>query len=319
MDADERALFEKSVRQALDSADHADAALDALGWFDVLVAEPRAAVSVVFVALGELHVGASALDDVMIHGFGDDRLPLGAAVALPEFGGWAPPGAVEHGVLHVDGIALSGIAGRDDLVIPAQDGTDLVVVTVPRAAVHRRPVHGIDPGLGLCRVAARGIEPVTARRLDPAAWDTALAAGRRALATEQVAAGRTMLRLAREHALEREQFGRPIAMFQAVRHRLADAYVALEAADAAVVSAWDVPGPLTALLAKSLAGRAARVAATNAQQVLAGVGFTTDHPLHRYVKRSAVLDGMLGSSTGLPRELGAMLLATRHVPRLLDL
>jgi alkylation response protein AidB-like acyl-CoA dehydrogenase len=128
-----------------------------------------------------------------------------------------------------------------------------------------------------------------------------------------------MLALAREHALGREQFGRPIAQFQAVRHRLAEAYVALEAADAAVVSAWDVPVPMTAMLAKSLAGRSARVATTHCQQVLAGIGFTTDHPLHRYVKRVAVLDGLLGSSFTLPRELGSTLLASRQVPRLLDL
>ena len=155
--------------------------------------------------------------------------------------------------------------------------------------------------------------------VEPAAWDDTLIAGRRALATELVAAGRTMLRLAREHALEREQFGRPIAQFQAVRHRLAETYVALEAADAAVVSAWDTPGPLTAMLAKSLAGRGATVAARHCQQVLAGIGFTSEHALHRYVKRALVLDGLLGSSTRLPQALGASLLATRQLPRLLDL
>ena len=128
-----------------------------------------------------------------------------------------------------------------------------------------------------------------------------------------------MLRLAREHALEREQFGRPIAQFQAVRHRLAETYVALEAADAAVVSAWDAPGPLTAMLAKSLAGRGATIAARHCQQVLAGIGFTSEHALHRYVKRALVLDGLLGSSSRLPQELGATLLATRQLPRLLDL
>ena len=117
----------------------------------------------------------------------------------------------------------------------------------------------------------------------------------------------------------REQFGRPIAQFQAVRHRLAEAYVALEAGDAAVAAAWDAPDPMTAMLAKSLAGRGARIAATHSQQVLAGIGFTEEHPLHRYVKRTLLLDGLLGSSTRLPRELGVTLLATRQLPRLLDL
>ena len=139
------------------------------------------------------------------------------------------------------------------------------------------------------------------------------------LATELVAVGRTMLRLAREHALERVQFGRPIAQFQAVRHRLAETYVALEAADAAVISAWDAPGPLTAMLAKSLAGRGGTVAMRHCQQVLAGIGFTQEHALHHSVKRAMVLDGLLGSSTRLPKEIGSLLLATRTLPRLLDL
>ena len=51
-----------------------------------------------------------------------------------------------------------------------------------------------------------------------------------------------MLDLAREHALERVQFGRPVAQFQAVRHRLADALVAIEALDATLAAAADEPG-----------------------------------------------------------------------------
>ena len=55
------------------------------------------------------------------------------------------------------------------------------------------------------------------------------------------------------------------------------------------------------------------------QQVLAGIGFTAEHALHRYIKRALVLDGVLGSSSRLPRELGTTILATRQLPRLLDL
>ena len=316
MDADELELLDKSVRGALTSEPDADDALAALGWHDLLTEEPRAAVTVVFTALGDLNADGSFLDDVMVHGFGG---ALGATVALPSFGGWDPPGTLENGVLGLDGLARSGLARRDEVVVPALHGHELVAATVATDAITRTPVHGIDPDLGVWRIEASGIAPLAVRPLDGAAWEEGLAAGRRALATELVAAGRAMLRLAREHALEREQFGRPISTFQAVRHRLAEAYVALEGADAAVVSAWDVPGPLTALLAKSLAGRATRVATTHCQQVLAGIGFTTDHSLHRYVKRAMMLDGLLGSSYTLPRHLGATLLATRHAPRLLDL
>ena len=59
-----------------------------------------------------------------------------------------------------------------------------------------------------------------------------------ALGHELVGAARTMLELAREHALERIQFGQPISMFQAVRHRLADTLVAIETADAVLDAAW---------------------------------------------------------------------------------
>ena len=118
----------------------------------------------------------------------------------------------------------------------------------------------------------------------------------------------------------REQFGRPIAQFQAVRHRLAEAYVALEAGDAAVAVRVGRARPDDGD-ARQVARRAAapRIAATHSQQVLAGIGFTEEHPLHRYVKRALLLDGLLGSSTRLPRELGVTLLATRQLPRLLDL
>jgi alkylation response protein AidB-like acyl-CoA dehydrogenase len=62
--------------------------------------------------------------------------------------------------------------------------------------------------------------------LDPAAWSEALVLGRRAVSHQIEGGCRTMRELARGHALAREQFGRPIARFQAVRHRLAEAWVA---------------------------------------------------------------------------------------------
>jgi Acyl-CoA dehydrogenase, C-terminal domain len=326
METDELELLDKSVRHALTEPD-TDEALGALGWREVLAAEPRAAVSVVFTALGELDANAACLSDVMLDALGDgpgdglgDGLDAAAStIALPAFSGWEPPGTVTRGALTLAGLGQLGRAPRTAVVVPARDGDDLVVVTVAPDAITATPVRGLDPALGLSRLDGTAIEADSIRPLDPEVWEASLAAGRRALATELVAAGRTMLRLALEHARDRHQFGRPIAQFQAVRHRLAEAYVALEAADAAVISSWDAPGPLTALLAKSLAGQAGRVATTHCQQVLAGIGFTTDHPLHLYVKRAAVLDGLLGSSFTLPRHLGATLLATRTAPRVLDL
>ena len=62
--------------------------------------------------------------------------------------------------------------------------------------------------------------------------DVPLAAGRRALGWWLVGTSRAMLALARQHALDRVQFGRPVASFQAVRHRLAETLVAIEGAEA---------------------------------------------------------------------------------------
>jgi hypothetical protein len=146
-----------------------------------------------------------------------------------------------------------------------------------------------------------------------------LAAGRHALGWWLVGAGRAMLALARRHALDRVQFGRPVASFQAIRHRLAETLVAVEGAEATLVAAAAEPDDLGFLLAKAAAGQAALTAGRHCQQVLGGIGFTAEHELHRHVKRSLVLDGMLGSARELTREAGATLRAKRFAPRLAQL
>ena len=166
---------------------------------------------------------------------------------------------------------------------------------------------GLDPRLGL--VAASG---------EVASGD-ALAAGQRALAHELVGASRAMLDLAREHALDRIQFGVPIASFQAVRHRLAESLVAIESAAGLVDAAWEQQDQLSAAIAKAVAGRSAHTVARHCQQVLAGIGFTAEHPLHLYVRRTRLLDALLGDARTLTRQLGEQLLATRELPPLLPL
>jgi alkylation response protein AidB-like acyl-CoA dehydrogenase len=143
-----------------------------------------------------------------------------------------------------------------------------------------------------------------------------LAAGRRALGWWLVGSSRAMLALARQHALDRIQFGRPVASFQAIRHRLAETLVAVEGAEASLQAASD---DLGCLLAKAAAGQAALTAARHCQQVLGGIGFTAEHELHRHVKRVLVLDAMLGSARELIRESGAVLRAKGFAPRLAQL
>ncbi len=234
---------------------------------------------------------------------------------LPPLGGGDPPGRVEAGSVTVAGLATAPLAGRDGAVVVAGAGDGWAAAVVSPDDLALRTVHGMDPGLGLVEVTGTAAWP-DAR---PVAWPDAVAAGQRALAHELVGASRAMLELARAHALERVQFDRPIASFQAVRHRLAESLVAVEAADGALAAAWEDPSLFAAGLAKALAGRGARTVARHSQQVLAGIGFTTEHPLHRYVRRVHVLDRLLGDARTLTRRLGEDLLARRSLPSILPL
>jgi alkylation response protein AidB-like acyl-CoA dehydrogenase len=59
--------------------------------------------------------------------------------------------------------------------------------------------------------------------------------------------------------------------------------------------------------------------ATHCQQVLAGIGFTTDHPFHRFLKRTMALDGLFGTADTIVTDVGRKLLETRAVPTLIEL
>jgi alkylation response protein AidB-like acyl-CoA dehydrogenase len=187
---------------------------------------------------------------------------------------------------------------------------------VDTASLELRSAAGIDPWLGVIEVTG---EVARATAAGPAEWRAAVALGQLALGHELVGASRRMLELAREHALDRIQFGQPIARFQAIRHRLAETLVALEMADGLLGAAWLDRSPQTAAMAKALAGRASRTAARHCQQVLAGIGFTTEHDLHRSVRRILVLEQVLGASRALTRELGTEILEQHRLPALLPL
>ncbi|QIX52685.1 acyl-CoA dehydrogenase family protein [Rhodococcus sp. DMU1] len=153
----------------------------------------------------------------------------------------------------------------------------------------------------------------------PEAEGVPLAAGRRAVGWWLVGSARAMLELARTHALDRTQFGKPVASFQAVRHRLAETLVTIEGAESALQTGNTADDDLGALLGKAAAGRAALTAAKHCQQVLGGIGFTAEHDLHRHVKRVLVLDGLLGSAKELTREAGALVRTLGTAPRLAQL
>jgi alkylation response protein AidB-like acyl-CoA dehydrogenase len=113
-----------------------------------------------------------------------------------------------------------------------------------------------------------------------------------ALALEAVGIAAKALELGVEHAKTREQFGRPIGVYQAVSHKLADTYVETELARSlAYWAAWcvaehDEQAPIAVAAAKSYAGDAAVAACERSIQIHGGIGFTWEHVLHRYYKRA---------------------------------
>jgi alkylation response protein AidB-like acyl-CoA dehydrogenase len=135
-----------------------------------------------------------------------------------------------------------------------------------------------------------------------------------ALACEAVGVAQRALDLAIEHAKTREQFGKPIGVYQAVSHKLADTYVETELARSlAYWAAWcvaedDPQAELAAAAAKSTAGEAAVAACERSIQVHGGTGFTWEHVLHRYYKRAQWIDGFAGSAAQQRRTVAAALL-----------
>jgi alkylation response protein AidB-like acyl-CoA dehydrogenase len=129
-----------------------------------------------------------------------------------------------------------------------------------------------------------------------------------------------MIELARAHVSGRVQFGRFVGTFQAVRHKLAEAHVATTAAECSAITAWEADDQvLAAATAKLITGRAVSVAAAHTQQLLAGIGFTAEHPYHRFMKRTLVLERMLGSAHELAPEVGRRLIERAEAPRLVEL
>jgi Acyl-CoA dehydrogenase, C-terminal domain len=324
MEATERALFEGGVRRATEANDGAalDSALREVGWRDALAVDRPTAVSVLFEAQGATTTTSAALDWLLatalgvgdgagIDGTGVDGAEVG--VVLPSLGRGDAPGRLDGDWCVVEGLGTAALGRCDTALVVARTPDGAATYAVDVGLLTRRPVQGLDPALGLFEVVGE-FEAAWAAESTAADWPAAIVLGQLALGHELVGAGRTMLELARTHALERTQFGRPIGSFQAVRHRLAESLVALEAAAALLDASWEDLSPVTAAMAKAFAGRSARTVARHCQQVLAGIGFTTEHPLHRSVRRTIVLDQLLGSGSALTRTLGADILSSTTLP-----
>jgi alkylation response protein AidB-like acyl-CoA dehydrogenase len=186
------------------------------------------------------------------------------------------------------------------------DGSELVTAAAPYAAYAdgaaacvvgqdliegftAHVVDSVDPARPLSKVAG---EPVTGPAYDVGALATA---------AYLVGTGRAMIDRAVDYALTREQFGRPIGSFQAVKHRLADALVAVDFARPVVHSAaWALDtGALTLQRdishAKARATTAALAAAKAALQVHGAIGYTEECDLVVWLRRTWSLAASFGT------------------------
>ncbi|HEY7421109.1 MAG TPA: acyl-CoA dehydrogenase family protein [Gaiellaceae bacterium] len=119
-----------------------------------------------------------------------------------------------------------------------------------------------------------------------------------ACAAEALGIAQRALDLGVEHAKTRVQFGKPIGTYQAVSHPLAQTYTDVELARSLVYwAAWcvaedDERAEIAAASAKAFAAEAAVAACERSIQVHGGIGFTWEHPLHRFYKRALWLEGI---------------------------
>ena len=297
-DADELAMVRTSLRHVIDTNSPADVpgALIAEGWADLVRADPAAAITALAEQAGAARSAAPVLDLAVLHGAG---LATDATTAVI-----------------TGGLVLAGWARAERLV--NLTGTGLGALE--RAAVTMQPARGLDPALGAHRAT---FDAAAAPVAGQEAAQSALATGRRALASQMVGASEQMLVDTLAYVSDRHQYGRAIGSFQSVKHRLADVKVAITAARAGVRTAWDhadgPDGPTSAMAAKCLAGRAHHLASTHCFQVHGGIAFTVEHGFQQWVRRGLLLDHLLGGHEQLTRELGAHLIATATIPRVPEL
>jgi alkylation response protein AidB-like acyl-CoA dehydrogenase len=192
---------------------------------------------------------------------------------------------------------LALVVARDGI------GVSLAIVDLTAPGVNRTVLAMVDPSRNHAKIefdnapaVALG-EPgqgsdIVRRVLDRAAILTAF---------EQVGGATASLEMGTAYAKERYAFGRPIGSFQAIKHKLADVYVATELARSnAYYAAWALASdaaelPLAAATARVSASDAFYLAAKENIQVHGGVGFTWDYDCHLYYRRAKLLALSLGS------------------------
>ena len=201
---------------------------------------------------------------------------------------------------------LDGAAADVVLVAAATDrGPSLFAVDAHAEACRAEPLQTLDLTR---RQANLTFDAASAELIGTAgaAGDyvrAAVDAGLAALAAEQVGGARALLEMSVEYAKVREQFGRPIGSFQAIKHKCADMLVEVESATSAAeaactaIAAGSEEAALLASLAKAYCSEAfCHVAAENIQ-IHGGIGFTWEHAAHLYFRRAKSSEMLFGTPT----------------------
>ncbi|WP_078281907.1 acyl-CoA dehydrogenase family protein [Mycobacteroides franklinii] len=160
------------------------------------------------------------------------------------------------------------------------------------ATVSATPLSTMDPTRRLAALAVTESKPIGAA---PGLLDKAGLL----LAAEQVGAAARALELTVEYTKTRVQFGRAIGSFQALKHRMADLYVLVESARAAVYHAIQDPTPEAATVARIKASEALSTVSGDSIQLHGGIAITWEHDAHLYFKRAHGSALLLGT----PRQL----------------
>jgi alkylation response protein AidB-like acyl-CoA dehydrogenase len=211
-------------------------------------------------------------------------------------------------------------ATADEVAVVARGDGGLGVFLVPGSALKAEPRTLLDPTIALADLALDDVTvPAERVLLAPApaterAVSRALEVATVALALATAGACRRIFELTLEYAKVRRQYDRPIGSFQALKHRLADLFLAVERATAlgyyaALTLAEDDPRRAeAAALAKAEAGDCQRLLVRDGIQLHGGIGFTWEHDLHLWVQRAKAGDALLGGAVEqrarLARRLG---------------
>jgi len=281
------------------------AALESLGWWELLAdlrdADSRSAVFAAFRAQGRELAGSGALGGLLAQ-------PFIANTAIA-------PSTVQAAILRLAPgrgpvwVVVGDLEGRRLLFDLPGEGARIVDVEADDVELHPIAIPG-RTDLHEVTVDLASHQPFLPEVDAEGPRERSLYLGRVAAAAEILGAAEAAVGLAVDHAIDREQFGRPIGTFQAVRHLLAWATtdcVALGSVVDQALALLDDPPPRFGQVTKALAGRNGRRACERSLQVLGGIGFTAEHPHHHHHSRVLMLDGLLGSSAELTPDLGTWL------------